>query len=63
MKFNILLAITCVAIGASVAWLTKPDPQVDTAKTEAENKKTYPDTKTTSSESQKREACFALLTF
>ena len=56
MKFNILLAITCIAIGASIAWLAKPDPQVDTAKAEAEDKKTSSDTKTTSSESQKREA-------
>ena len=55
MKFNILLAIVCLAIGASVAWLAKSVPQKDTANIEVENKKSPPNTKTTSSESQKRE--------
>ena len=54
MKFNILLAATCIAIGASIAWLAKPDPKADTAEAEVVENKPRSNSKTGSSESQKR---------
>jgi hypothetical protein len=55
MKSNILIAVTCIAIGASVAWLAKPDPTTDAAKAEVEEKKTAPKGRITSSDSKQRE--------
>lgn len=54
MKFNILLAATCIAIGASIAWLAKPDPKADTAEAEVVENKPRSNGKIGSSESQKR---------
>jgi hypothetical protein len=54
MKFNILLAATCIAIGASIAWLAKPDPKAETAESEVVEKKPLSNGKIGSSESQKR---------
>ena len=59
MKFNILLAASCIAIGASIAWLAKADPKADTAnpaKPAVEEKKTPSKSKITASENEKREA-------
>lgn len=55
MKFNILLAASCIAIGASIAWLAKADPKADTAKPEVAEKKAPPKSPITASESEKRE--------
>ena len=59
MKFNILLAATCIAIGASIAWLAKADPKADTANTansEVEEKNTPSESQIIASENEKRQA-------
>ena len=59
MKFNILLAASCIAIGASIAWLAKADPKADAAnpaKPAVEEKKTPSKSQITASENEKREA-------
>ena len=59
MKFNILLAASCIAIGASIAWLAKADPKADTANTakfEVEENKAPLESPITASENETREA-------
>ena len=59
MKFNILLAASCIAIGATIAWLSKADPKADTAstaKSKVEENKAPSASPITASENETREA-------